>query len=92
MEARFLGKLQNYLVEKLHRSQTGFVPGQGIFTNIYRLFERIYQRKSLKLDTYLIFIDFSNAYNTIFHNILFQRLRSILEDEEISFESYVLQI
>ena len=85
MEARFLPKLQEYLVEKLHRSQVGFVPGQSIFTNIYRLFERLYQRKLQKLDSYLIFIDFSNAYNTIYHGKLFERLKDILDVTEISY-------
>ena len=34
LEARFLAKLQEYLRSKLHPSQTGFVPGFDIQTNL----------------------------------------------------------
>ena len=36
LEARFLPKLQNYLVNKLVPSQTGFVPQMGIQVNLAR--------------------------------------------------------
>ncbi len=85
LESRFAPKLQNYLKYQLFPSQVGFVPGQGIFTNIYRLFDRLMMRKNQGLRSYLIFIDFSNAYNSIYHSILFERLSPVLDLNEIQF-------
>jgi len=33
VEACLLPDLTTYLIEKLHHSQTGFIPGNGIFVN-----------------------------------------------------------
>ena len=41
MEVQWLPKLKNYLIEHLCPAQTGFVPGQGAFTNSFRVMERI---------------------------------------------------
>ena len=85
MELRFRSKLRNYMIHQLHESQIGFVPEMGIEVNLLRLFEICQERKNSK--PVLLFIDFSNAYNTIYHQRLFDILRNkkILENEEIDF-------
>ena len=87
LEARFLPKLQNYLNTKLDRSQTGFIQKIGIQVNLVRAMERITLRTSQKKYVYGLFIDFSNAYNSIPHSLLFQKLRNkkVLSDDEIDY-------
>ncbi len=81
VEASLLPELTQYRVEKLHVSQTGFVPGNGIFVNIHRAIYRIKMRTEKKLRCYGIFIDFSSAYNTLDHETLFELLTPILGKE-----------
>ena len=87
MEARLLPKLNDYMNKKLHVGQTGFVQGMGIAVNQMRIVQRIVERtrSGTKQGTYAIFIDFSNAYNTVLHRKLFKRLKGILTEEEINF-------
>ena len=49
VEASLLPELTQYLTEKLHVSQTGFVPGNGIFVNIHRAISRIKIRTEKKM-------------------------------------------
>ena len=71
------------MVDKLHRGQTGFVPGMGISVNQMRLIERVTERTCTGMKVYGLFIDFSNAYNTILHTKLYERLQGILTEDEI---------
>lgn len=86
LEARFFGKLMDYLQNKMVASQTGFVPGMGIQVNLLRAICRIKmateENKQCKL-----FIDFANAYNTVPHTLLFQKLRAkqCLDEEELRY-------
>jgi len=87
MEGRFLRKLQDYLIFRLDRSQTGFVPGLSVQVNITRALDRIKLRTDRKQPVYGLFIDFSNAYNRVPHTKLFEKLRNkhILEEDETQF-------
>ena len=87
LEARFLPDLQTYLNKKLDRSQIGFIQKMGIQVNLVRALERISLRTKQKKEAYGLFIDFSNAYNSIPHELLFNKLRSknVLKEEEINF-------
>ena len=87
LEARFLPKLQQYLNRRLDRSQTGFIQKMGIQINLVRALERITLRTKQKQCVYGLFIDFSNAYNSIPHELLFRKLRGkkVLDDVEIDF-------
>ena len=70
---------------RLERAQTGFVPGIGTEFNIVRLLNKLKKKRQQK--PIVLFIDFSNAYNIIFHKKLFQILRdkNILTEDEIQF-------
>ena len=48
-----------------------------------RLIERVTERVKRTKKAYGVFIDFSNAYNTILHSKLFERLKGILNEDEI---------
>jgi len=87
VEARFLNKLQDYLTYRLDRSQTGFVKNLGIQVNLTRALERITIRTKVGRPVYGVFIDFSNAYNSVPHTALFKKLRekNILLEEEICY-------
>ena len=85
IEGRFLPKLESYLIERLCPSQIGFVRGYGIQVNIVRAIRRIKERTDQKQKVYGLFVDFSNAYNTVRHDFLFQRLEGILDSCEIDF-------
>ena len=89
MECRWLPKLQEYVITKLCPSQTGFVPGQGVFTNIFRTIKRIRQRTDKKQHVFGLFIDFKSAYNYTRHDLLFERLEKILTKDEIKFQKAI---
>ena len=83
LESRVRKRLEDYMVEKLHRGQTGFVPGMGITINQMRLVQRVKEITNSKRHCFGLFIDFSSAYNTILHTKLFERLEKTLPKEEI---------
>ena len=89
MESRWLQKLKNYMITRLCPSQTGFVPGQGVFTNIFRAMDRIKIRTDQHKSVFAIFIDFSSAYNYARHDLLFDRLKRILDPREIQFQKCI---
>ncbi len=89
MECRWLPKLQEYLISKLCPSQTGFIPGQGVFTNIFRAIERIKKRTENKRNVFGLFIDYKSAYNHVRHDFLFERLQGILDTNEIAFQKAI---
>jgi hypothetical protein len=89
MECRWLPKLKEYLITKLCPAQTGFVPGQGVFTNIFRAIKKIKERTNVKKPVYALFIDFKSAYNHTRHDLLFERLKGILTDDEIKFQQAI---
>ena len=66
MELRFADKLRKYMIDQLNRPQTGFVPGMGTEVNIVRLLN-VLKEKMKQKPIVLLFIDFSNAYNSIYH-------------------------
>ena len=61
LEARILEKLQSYLSQKLHRSQTGFVPRLDIFVNIHRAIKQIKKSIDNKGRVFCLFLDFKSA-------------------------------
>ncbi len=83
LESKLLPKLSNYMTEEMHVGQTGFVSGQGILVNHLRLIQRVTERMKKGLKAYGLFIDFSNAYNTILHVKLYERLETVLDPDEI---------
>ena len=83
MEARFLPKLIDYNLKVIHPGQTGFVPGNGIFVNIERALRRIIHQTSQNRHVYGLFIDFSNAYNSIIHELLFSTLQDVLTQKKL---------
>jgi len=89
MESRWLPKLRGYMIQKMCPSQTGFVPGQGVFTNTFRVMRQVTLRTRQKRPVYALFIDLKSAYNYADHSKLFRRLEGILEPEEIQFQKAI---
>ncbi len=85
LEARLLKPLREYAVLRLNRSQTGFVPGMSVNVNICRLVNHLRERRESKLRTYLLFLDFTSAYNTVLHQELFTILekKNVLDQSQI---------
>ena len=86
LESRWLPKLQDYMISELCPAQSGFVPGQGVFPNIHRVIRRIKYRTNQGKNVYALFIDFKSAYNFARHDLLFERLKNILDEDEINFQ------
>ena len=73
MELRFAPILNRYMLEKMNKSQFGFVKGYGTACNLLMLINRIKEaKKADKLDC--IFIDFKSAYNTLIREKLYDIL------------------
>ena len=83
LEGRLIPKLQKYLKEELHISQVGFIEHMDIYVNIWRVLTRIKELRDRKKHVYCLFLDFSSAYNTVPHSLLFEKLKSILSTEEV---------
>lgn len=85
LEVRFLGKLNEYLKGRMFPGQIGFVPDCGVTINLVRAINIIQEQTSNGDHVFGIFIDFPNAFNTLKHSLLFERLKGILEPDEIEF-------
>ena len=87
LESRFLPPLKEYLSMKLDRSQTRFVPRMGTQVNIARALKQIHSMTLSSRTAYGLFIDFSNAYNTVPHTLLFEKLqkKNIFPLDELEF-------
>ena len=83
IESRPRRELDTYMTERLHRGQTGFVPYMGITVNQMRLVQRVKQITKTKRHCFGLFIDFSSAYNTIYHTLLFNRLNGVINKDNI---------
>lgn len=83
LEARLLPKLRKYMINKLARSQVGFVPNMDITVNIQRALKRIHLRTDEGATAFCLFLDFKSAFNTIPHLSLFKKLQDILDPQEI---------
>jgi len=82
-------KLKKYMTGELCPSQTGFVSGQGVFPNVFRVIKRIKFRTDLKKNVFGLFVDFKCAYNHVSHSKLFERLSRVLSEEEIAFQKAI---
>jgi hypothetical protein len=87
IESRFLPPLVRYLMSRLHPSQTGFVPGMGIEVNLWRIITQIKKRLNKDRCCYVVFVDYSKAYNSVPHIKLFRKLeeKKVLETEELKY-------
>ena len=85
LEARLVEPLKNYMMNRLHISKTGFVHGMDVHVNVHRLLIYLHDRRSRGLRSYLLFLDFSSAYNTVIHQKLCEILinKSILSPSEV---------
>jgi len=85
LEARLVNPLKKYMVNQLHVSQTGFVPGMDTYVNISRLMDQLSSRRNTGKRTFLLFLDFSSALNTVSHSKLFDILgeKQVLSSPEI---------
>jgi len=83
LEGRLVEKLQSYLRSRLHVSQVGFVDEMDIYVNLWRALEILKRLREGKKRVFCLFLDFSSAYNTVPHNLLFERLKDVLSPEEI---------
>ena len=85
LESRISNKLHEYLTNKLHRGQTGFVRGMGTSVNLMRVVDRVIEKLRSKRGArcYGVFVDFQSAYNTVLHRKLYARLEKVLDKEEI---------
>jgi len=83
LESRLASKLQDYLKNKLHRSQIGFVEGMDVYVNIWRALKRIQDLRDKRKYVYCLFLDFKSAYNTVPHCKLYEKLQHVLRSDEI---------
>jgi len=81
LEARLVKPLRDYMTHHLHSSQVGFVPEMDIFVNLSRLFHYTHKRRERRLRSFLLFLDFSSAYNTVLHEKL--KLFDLLSEKSV---------
>lgn len=66
------------------RENTNFCRGE-LYTDIVRAAQRIKLRTNSNIHIFGVFIDFSNAYNNVKHDLLFAKLAKVLNEKEILF-------
>lgn len=76
IESKFSEELRQIVQEKIMPCQTGFIPGSTVFVNINRAVTRIkhHFNHAASKACYGIFIDLSNAYNTVNRDYLFSEV------------------
>ena len=76
----------------LSKQQHGFVPKKSTSTAVFEMLKSVYQNWNDKLYTSCTFIDFSCAFDSIDHNILFKKLKLYgFDDISIKFMSSYLE-
>ncbi len=72
-------RLSNYLETNklLTDEQNGFRPNRSCLDHIYALHNICSNRKNLKADTFLTFIDYQKAFDFVNHNFLYHKLLNI---------------
>ena len=70
-------RLTTYIDDKIRQEQGGFRPGRGTVDQVYTLAERLRRRRQRRQDSYLLFIDFRKAFDTVWRDGLFKRLWSL---------------
>ena len=69
--------------------QAGFRVNRSTIDQIYALREVIQGRRKMRLNTYCCFLDIKKAYDTVFREGLWRRLREVGEGEDVeSIEEY----
>jgi len=91
LELRFIPQLNDYMLHRMSREQTGFVKGFGTHVNLRLLIEEIKKHKRSEQQC-IIFIDFKSAYNTVNRERLFQIVQNltIFSNDEIAFLKLIL--
>jgi hypothetical protein len=84
VEAIIAKRLEDFIYENgvLHKNQTGFMKMLGTEVNLLKLREKGRQLKSLG-GGYVLFTDFKAAYDSVCHEILFDKLRQMRFPEDL---------
>ena len=86
MEKCILEKLMIFLNENntLCKNQTGFIPKLGCEVNLARLRQKVSDIINFNNEEkYIFFIDIKNAYDSVNHNILFEKMKILNIPENI---------
>ena len=77
-------RLKKEVKDKINMNQTGFRAGIGYEVNIMRITNQIktYKKDNSK-KTWSLFIDLKSAFDSVNHNILFDRMRKMKINEEL---------
>lgn len=74
LELPFLPCLTDYLNSRMSKHQIGFVPHMEVNVNIWRAVDEIHHFNEKNGFCYALFLDLKQAYNSVPHYLLFQRL------------------
>lgn len=90
LEAYLLPDLQTYGIIRLNKNQVGFVANRSTADNVVRLYLECQKHKN---EGYVIFVDFSSAYDTIQRKKLYEILHTkrILNESKIQILKFVHQ-
>jgi hypothetical protein len=60
--------------QRIRPEQGGFMPGRMTVDLVYALMDKLRRRKKRAIDSYLLFVDFKKAFDTVWRKGLFKRL------------------
>ena len=64
-------------INYLNANQFGFIPGRSTQFAIFNMLKDIYDAKNSKLNTGLLFLDVKKAFDSLDHNILLSKIKSL---------------
>ena len=67
-------RLTTHMESQLSEDQGGFRPGRSTIDQVFTLHETLKERREQKKESYLFFVDFRKAFDTVWHNGLWKRL------------------
>ena len=74
LRSRLLRFVENCSPKILYQFQFGFREGKGCLEPKMVLYETVFRRKALGKPTYLLFVDFKKAYDSVVQNLLWKKL------------------
>ena len=69
------------MIESINRNQIGFIPNLGCEIHLQNIMAQLLGRRKGKKNSFIAFYDFSKAFDSLNHEILFKKLSKVLGND-----------